>query len=201
MAQRGRPKLKRRPKAGKGPGYERATSKRFSIWASGGKSLDIFWRTPGSGARRTAAFKRSGVDHRAHGGDLLSTDPRGYWLTQRFYFEFKFYKELAWVGLLRGNEAPNLFVWWQKLIKEAAEVKKDPVMVVKGNNGPDWLIVPPWVFAFFDKYSNGTPLEPSAIFYPGRDLPPMVVTKLTQLFERVNYSEFRKSVRRRRERL
>lgn len=57
----------------KGGLFERQVCRRFSLWWSGGKDDDLFWRTAGSGGRATVRG-REGKTTRGHYGDVYSTD-------------------------------------------------------------------------------------------------------------------------------
>lgn len=54
---------------GKGQNFEREFCKLFSLWLSGGKEDDHFWRTSGSGARATVRA-RKGKQTVNHVGDV-----------------------------------------------------------------------------------------------------------------------------------
>jgi len=63
-------------RSSKGSQFEREVSKELSLWWSGGTRLDIFWRTPGSGAMAKTRSKTGGSALGQH-GDIQATDPIG----------------------------------------------------------------------------------------------------------------------------
>lgn len=77
---------RRRPKAGKGSGFERAICKQLSLWWTDGERDDIFWRTSGSGARAKVRGKKQTFGQY---GDVQATDPIGQPLIDRFTIEIK----------------------------------------------------------------------------------------------------------------
>lgn len=72
----------------KGSLFERQTCKQLSLWWSGGRRDDIFWRTAGSGGRAT---NRAKVKKKTTGsyGDICAIDPYGAPLLDVFTFELK----------------------------------------------------------------------------------------------------------------
>jgi hypothetical protein len=72
----------------KGGKYERAVCKQLSVWWTGGKRDDVFWRTAGSGGRATQRNRRG---QRTFGqyGDVQATDPIGQPLLDVFTIEIK----------------------------------------------------------------------------------------------------------------
>lgn len=54
----------------KGGGYERELSEKFSLWWSGGKNNELFWRSAGSGGRATVRGKK-GMAVTVGAGDII----------------------------------------------------------------------------------------------------------------------------------
>ncbi len=73
---------------GKGGDFEREVCKELSLWWTDGERNDIFWRTPGSGARATTR-KKQGLKTADSAGDMLSMHESGKPLTKQCLFEFK----------------------------------------------------------------------------------------------------------------
>lgn len=63
-------------KAAKGSAFERWFCGQLSLWWSGGKDTDIFWRTAGSGGRATNRGRKGKQTAGAY-GDIAATDHRG----------------------------------------------------------------------------------------------------------------------------
>jgi hypothetical protein len=72
----------------KGGAFERAIAVEMSEWWSLGQADDLFWRTPGSGARATTRTKK-GKRTASGSGDLMATDDRGRYLMELCSFELK----------------------------------------------------------------------------------------------------------------
>jgi len=75
-------------KTSKGGAYEREMCRFLSLWWTGGKREDVFWRTACSGARATI---RSKVNKKTFGsyGDIAVVDPIGLPLVHAFTVELK----------------------------------------------------------------------------------------------------------------
>jgi hypothetical protein len=72
----------------KGSSYERALCGKLSLWWSRGARDDIFWRSPGSGARAKVRGRRGRSTDGQH-GDILATDAEGEDLIKVFTLELK----------------------------------------------------------------------------------------------------------------
>lgn len=72
----------------KGSDFERDVCRRLSLWWSGGKDDDLFWRTAGSGARATSRGKK-GKGTTGHYGDVAATSHEGAPLLDLLTFELK----------------------------------------------------------------------------------------------------------------
>ena len=81
-------KRKRRRGGAKGSPFERHMCKELSLWWTGGKRDDVFWRTASSGGRATqrAKTKRGTFGQE---GDVQATDPIGQPLMNLFAIELK----------------------------------------------------------------------------------------------------------------
>lgn len=72
----------------KGGSFEREIAKKLSLWWSGGKSDDVFWRTSNSGGRATTRRKKGQKSYAGH-GDLSYTHPDGKPFIDYFALELK----------------------------------------------------------------------------------------------------------------
>lgn len=72
----------------KGGEYEREICKRLSLWWTGNKRDDVFWRSSGSGARAKVRG-RAGVQTMGQHGDVAATDPVGVPLIDLLTIEIK----------------------------------------------------------------------------------------------------------------
>lgn len=122
------------PKGQKGQENEREICRIFSKWWTSGLGQltrdDIFWRTPGSGARATVRAA-AGKDPRQGFGDMLAQDPSGQLLIDACFFEFKKgYPELSFLDCIASKQREPLLVHFlRKLEKEAEEAGKWPVLI------------------------------------------------------------------------
>jgi hypothetical protein len=131
---------KRRKGAGKGPSFERGLCKLFSLWVSGGKRSDLFWRTAMSGGRATVAHKKGHVVRQS--GDMCAVTPEGHVFTDCWFVEMKFYKRIDLGQWLLSNQG-KIAGWWKKCKKEARQYGRDPMLVVKQNTWPTIVITKP----------------------------------------------------------
>src|SRR5687767_11847864 len=101
----------------KGSQFERVVCKQLSLWVSGGKQQDCFWRSAMSGGRATVRNKSAAGRVRRtvvrQGGDIASVAPEGHALTDKFYVECKNYKQLALDRFLLLNTG-NLAKFWKE---------------------------------------------------------------------------------------
>lgn len=72
----------------KGNVFEREICRCLSLWWTDNESDDVFWRTPGSGARATVRSQKGRLTPN-HYGDVCSVDDRGLLLTNQFVIELK----------------------------------------------------------------------------------------------------------------
>jgi hypothetical protein len=114
----------------KGSGFERELCRKLSLWVSGGKSKDLFWRSSQSGGRATTLRKKGGeLNHQA--GDLAAIHPDGFAFADTFFVEAKSYKRLDLDLLVYGRG--KLVAMWKKCCKQGWKCKKMPLMIVKEN--------------------------------------------------------------------
>lgn len=115
---------------GKGQENERELCKIFSRWWTEGERDDIFWRTPGSGARASVRT-RLGKNPQQGFGDMLAEDPSGQVLVDCCFFEFKKgYPGISLIDCIASRQRkPILIQFLEKLEEEAKEAGKWPVLV------------------------------------------------------------------------
>jgi len=128
------PKIKRKRKAGsgkrKGSQFERDCCKKLSIWITDGKREDALWRSAMSGGRATIA-KKAGRDIR-QAGDITSVSPEGHALSNHYYIECKFYKNLDIDNFLLDVRG-KLAKFWLETIKQAKIYHRQPILIAKEN--------------------------------------------------------------------
>lgn len=128
----------RRRGAGKGAAFERETCKKLSLWVSGGKRDDLFWRSAMSGGRASIAFKKGGTN-KSQAGDLCAMDHEGIPFMSKFMVECKFYRDLDLFQGVIGNYG-RLKKFWVEANKQAKRSGKIPLLVAKQNNFPPLVI-------------------------------------------------------------
>jgi len=125
---------------GKGAGFERLVCKRLSLWISGGKKPDVFWRSAMSGGRATVMAKK-GTLAKASAGDITATGPEGHQLTDAFFLECKSYRNLALQPFLLGLGKGTLAKFWSIAEEEARKYDKMPLLIAKQNNLPPFVLM------------------------------------------------------------
>lgn len=122
----------------KGSSFERDVCKQLSLWVTGGKSKDVFWRSAMSGGRATVAARR-GVKVR-QAGDICAVAPEGHALTERYFIECKHVKDLGLDDfLLKGTG--TLAKFWEKACRQAAAHKLAPMLIARQNLMPTIVLV------------------------------------------------------------
>lgn len=132
------------PKA-KGSGWEREISRMLSLWWTEGKDKNVFMRSASSGAWNTM-HRKEGVT--AHSGDIEAVDSIGRPFTNHVMVETKWYKEetsLLFEILL--CKRTQILAWWGKCEKEATDVMKIPMLIVKFNYQIPFLVVPNYFYS------------------------------------------------------
>lgn len=117
----------------KGASFEREVCVMLSKWVSSGAQEDVFWRSALSGGRATVAH-RKGVKLTEQVGDISCISPIGNRFTNKFAVEIKFYKDLEYTGLLKGNG--KLLAFWKEINTQASRYNKLPFLVAKQNRMP-----------------------------------------------------------------
>lgn len=118
----------------KGSAFERQVCKDLSLWLSGGKHDDWFWRSAMSGGRATVG-KKAGNIRSQQAGDISAIEGlRASLFAKRFYMECKHVKSLDMHGLpfRRGF----LFRCARSALREAICYDKTPLLFVKQNRLP-----------------------------------------------------------------
>lgn len=83
----------------------------------------VFKRVPGSGAGKIK-------------GDLYIPDVR-----DRYCFEVKHYAESHFNDKILTSKTNNIVVWWTKLVKQAKQNAKEPVLIFKYNRSKYFVCV------------------------------------------------------------
>lgn len=122
----------------KGGQFERDICRKLSLWVSRGKKTDLYWRSAMSGGRATVGRNKGESIRQA--GDITCVAPEGHMLTDRFYIECKFYKNLDILSFIFKNKG-KLAQFWKETKREADRHDRLPMLIAKQNNFPIILIV------------------------------------------------------------
>lgn len=122
----------------KGSEFERNVCKQLSLWVTKGEKTDLFWRTAMSGGRATVA-RKSGIAVR-QSGDITAVAEEGHRLTNRLYFELKFYKDLELASFFIKQKG-KLSKFWVDTVNKAKLDDKHPVLIAKQNFTPSLLLI------------------------------------------------------------
>lgn len=131
-----------RPGGGKAKGseFERRVCKSLSLWVSHNAKEDLFWRSAMSGGRATVG-RRKGKDFGKHAGDISATAPEGHKLTDHFFIECKFVKDLR-LGNFMMHQPSVIRNYWDVAFKQAEEHGRAPMLIAKQNLGIVLCLIP-----------------------------------------------------------
>lgn len=123
----------------KGSEFERQIGKTLSLWWTqnheNGPKDNIFWRTPGSGARATQREKKR-QDSNMFSGDIGILDPCGEDLIEKCIFEIKrgYTERFDLLNFIDGkNNGGMLLKFWEDLSEKALHFNKFPLLIFKRN--------------------------------------------------------------------
>src|ERR1700677_4372549 len=122
----------------KGSGWERELCTKLSLWITHGKKDDCFWRSAMSGGRATV-HKKKGKDIR-QSGDICSVSPEGHALTDVFFIEAKFYRNLQIDKFILERKG-ILAKFWLQACKQAHDHKLEPMLIARQNQRVPIVIV------------------------------------------------------------
>lgn len=122
----------------KGSTFERLVCVRLSLWVTGGKSKDCFWRSAMSGGRASRSV--DALPRQA--GDISAVAPEGHVLTDKFYIELKHLKDIELTSFILSR-AGTLWREWQKACNQAKRFGRRPMMIVKQNSRPTLVLTMP----------------------------------------------------------
>ena len=172
----------------KGSAFERVVCKALSLWVSGGKLEDVFWRSAMSGGRATVARKK-GRSAEAAAGDISAVRPIGSALLSLFLVECKSYKDLQLHGMFDADMAGGICGMWKKLCIDSAALDKMPMMVAKQNGMKSFVLLnAAGVIALdLDNPKLGKGIFQAA--FPKADAYMLSLTTMTELGARLTYTE------------
>lgn len=133
----------------KGSAYEREICKKLSLWWTGNKDDDVFWRTQASGARATIRAKQ-GKKLRGQVGDVSATDGRGKRLCQAFTISIKRgYKDCTMqdiLDVLENRKEPVMLGWIKECIQHCQQAETLAwMLVVKRNQRKTMVLFPGYI--------------------------------------------------------
>ncbi len=140
----------------KGSAFEREIARRLSVWWTGGVHDDIFWRTPGSGARATVRGK-AGRNTREE-GDLRAVGHLGQNLMQSIVVELKRgYKDWDLLDCVDSKQAtPVLAGFLEKLQAMALALGRCPVLIAQRDRREPIIVMPRKVLFYLGTRFNAS---------------------------------------------
>ena len=114
----------------KGGSFERKVCKALSLWVTGGKSQDVFWRSAMSGGRATV-HHRKGTKIRQT-GDICAVAPEGHDFTAIWFIECKAVKSIGLTSFLLNNTG-KLAKFWKVACDEAAKHRLEPMLIAQSD--------------------------------------------------------------------
>ena len=126
---------------GKGQQFERDICRKLSLWVSGGKSKNLFWRSSQSGGRATT-LRKIGECLSVHAGDIAAIDPQGVPFINQFFIECKRLKSMDLGLLFYRHLQGRLGPIWKKCCKQAGQYNKTPLLIFKENGKPEMICFP-----------------------------------------------------------
>lgn len=121
----------------KGSKFERSICRELSRWITKGVREDVFWRSSISGGRATVAL-RKGIKVR-QAGDICAVAEEGNAFCDQWFIECKHLKSLKLDSFLIQNTG-RLAKIWKKVLKQAKEHNRDPMLIAQQNGWPPLVI-------------------------------------------------------------
>jgi hypothetical protein len=115
--------------SGKGGAFERKIAKRLSLWLTNGTDSSQLVRSVLSGGW-------GGNKAARHSGDLAANGEAGERFRNRFVVECKHYKVIDLWDCLTCAPGQNIVGWWTKLVKEADDNDRHPLLIYRTNFRP-----------------------------------------------------------------
>lgn len=122
----------------KGGAWERKVCVALSLWISGGKRDDIFWRSATSGGRATARLKR-GKRTEVACGDVSAVHSMGEPFLAQFFVECKATANCHLMAYVNPGTKGLREDHWLKPCRQAADWNREPFVIVKQNGIPPML--------------------------------------------------------------
>jgi len=132
----------------KGSEFERFISKQLSLFWSGGKRKDLFWRTHSSGALHTISRMNN------EAGDIMSINTESSNFTNQFIIECKFYKNINFNDIIYKTQHSNLKQWILNLFNLADKENRIPLLIMKQNHKPIIILTNQQGYKLLHKYMD-----------------------------------------------
>lgn len=142
-----------------------------------------------SGGRATLQ-SRKGIKNRSQSGDISAVDPMGAPLIDAFFMETKHLQSLEIHRWIYNGKTP-LDEIWDKTLRDAAFLDKQPLVIAKQNRQPELVMSTEIGWMDFKRASGGT-LTRSATVYRGCGT--FHVWYLHDLLTRCTYDRLKKAV-------
>jgi len=119
-------------RSAKGSQYERDTCKQLSLWWTGDKDVEVFWRCSQSGGRATTRAKQGKKTPNSY-GDVSYLDAIGKPFIDKVLLELKrgYTNSISILDFLDKNKGqPILLKWWDKAEKERLLAKRKYTLII-----------------------------------------------------------------------
>jgi len=172
----------------KGSKFERTVCRKLSKWVTGSETPECFWRSAGSGAMATKDQKSSQT------GDIIPVQHKHHMdqfsLTNHFIIECKNYNDFRFDFMIDSKyDKSNISVWWMKLMGQCIGDGKMPMLIVKKNRSPIYILMHNCVLRSLRRWK---PYSVSRInFLANRE---MFITRLDNFFDAITYTAFIETV-------
>lgn len=111
----------------KGSNWERECCRTLSMWISKGERDDLLWRE--ATRRRGSTVSQS--------GDIMSIDPLGEKLIDKFAVECKAYANVHLESLIFGTPVKGSIIdFWSQVNRDAKRSGRKPMLIAKQNSRP-----------------------------------------------------------------
>jgi hypothetical protein len=172
----------------KGAQFERMICQKLSLWVSGLRRKDLFWRSAMSGGRSTRFRREKGVKLASQAGDISAIAPEGNLLISLFTLECKHLKALQADRHLYGFKGKLLEAWGQARLAADNAPGTEPLLIAKENRHREIVGTTSEGLDILDRGAIGEPL-PVLLILPGEDL---WIFSLQDLLTMIDFDKIRR---------
>lgn len=165
----------------KGAAFERKVCVALSRFIDPRSEDTLFWRSSLSGGRATIQ-NRKGIVNKTQLGDITSVDPRGRWVTDNFFIECKFYGDLDLESSILIDRG-RLSKFWRKVVKEAKNAKRHPLLIAKQNRTPILVLTTLNGLKCFNTFAPNDDVTPRVCFWRSAVSQPVQIMFFEDMFK------------------